>query len=105
MATQTQTGTNTKTAVNGVTPKTEEELLEAAEKLHTKPLWKQMAKLNPPLPNPRTTPHIWRYDDIRPNLIRAGELVSEKQAERRVLMLINPSRGQRLLRASFHDWH
>ena len=95
MATETQTQTAAKMHVNGVVPKTEEELLDAAEKLHTKPLWKQMAKLNPPLPNPRTTPHIWRYDEIRPSLIRAGELVSEKQAERRVLMLINPSRGRR----------
>lgn len=95
MATQTQTELHTTVTDNSAAPKTEEELLDAAAKLHTKPLWKQMAKLNPPLPAPRTTPHIWRYDEIRPSLIRAGELVSEKQAERRVLMLINPSRGMR----------
>lgn len=86
-------GTTNGTNKNGFVPQTEEELLDAAEKFYTKPLWKQMAKLNPPQPNPRCTPHIWRYDEIRPSLIRAGELVSEKQAERRVLMLINPSRG------------
>ena len=73
---------------------TEADLLAAAEKLNTKPLWKQMARLNPPQPNPTTIPHIWRYDDIRPSLIRAGELVDEKQAERRVLMLVNPARGK-----------
>lgn len=72
----------------------EKSLLETAEKLHTKPLWKQMSKLNPPLPNPTTIPHIWRYDDIRPSLVRAGELVDESQAERRVLMLVNPARGK-----------
>ena len=35
---------------------------------------------------------IWRYDEIRPTLLKAGELVSESQAERRVLMLVNPAR-------------
>ena len=70
-----------------------QELLKTAEDLHTKPLWAQMARLNPPLPNPKCTPHVWEYEKIRPSLLRAGELVTEKQAERRVLMLVNPSRG------------
>lgn len=70
-----------------------EAMLQKAETAHTKPLWLQMAKLNPPLPNPKCTPFLWRYADIRPSLIQAGELVPEHQAERRVLMLVNPSRG------------
>jgi gentisate 1,2-dioxygenase len=70
-------------------------LLRTAETLHTKPLWAQMSRLNPPLPNPKCTPHVWRYDEIRPSLLQAGELVTEKQAERRVLMLVNPSRGKK----------
>jgi gentisate 1,2-dioxygenase len=53
-----------------------------------------MTKLNPPQPAPKTIPFIWRFDDIRPYLIRAGELVTEKQAERRVLMLVNPAMGR-----------
>jgi gentisate 1,2-dioxygenase len=68
-------------------------LLSNLEELHTKPLWTQMSKLNPPLPNPKTIPHIWKYDQIRPHLLKAGKLITEKQAERRVLMLINPARG------------
>jgi gentisate 1,2-dioxygenase len=68
-------------------------LLMDLESTHTKPLWAQMNKLNPPLPNPTTIPHIWEYDQIRPPLLRAGELITEKQAERRVLMLVNPARG------------
>lgn len=75
----------------------EEALLTEVEQLYTKPLWKQMTRLNPPLPNPTAIPHVWRYDQIRPNLLRAGELVCESQAERRVLMLVNPSRGMALL--------
>lgn len=53
-----------------------------------------MNKLNPPLPAPKTTPYLWEYDRLRPALIKAGKLVTEKQAERRVLMLINPSAGK-----------
>jgi gentisate 1,2-dioxygenase len=71
-------------------------LLSNLAKLHTKPLWAQMAKLNPPLPNPKTIPYIWKYDEIRPHLLKAGELITEKQAERRVAMLINPARGMSL---------
>lgn len=74
-------------------------LIQAAKEAHTKPLWAEMAKLNPPLPNPTCIPHIWRYEEVRPALLRAGELVTEKQAERRVLMLVNPNRGMSSLHA------
>ncbi|KAF7561517.1 hypothetical protein G7046_g2626 [Stylonectria norvegica] len=67
-------------------------MIQAAQKHHTKPLWLQMSRLNPPLPDPKCTPHLWKYSEIRPTLIKAGELVTEAQAERRVLMLVNPSR-------------
>lgn len=70
-----------------------EQLLKDASEQHTKPLWAQMTRLNPPLPNPRCIPHLWEYDKIRPSLLRAGEIITEEQAERRVLMLVNPSRG------------
>ncbi|KAK7413356.1 hypothetical protein QQX98_007733 [Neonectria punicea] len=71
---------------------TQEELLLALESTKTAPLWAQMQRLNPPAPNPQTVPHLWAYDDIRPYLLRAGCLITEKQAERRVLMLANPAR-------------
>jgi gentisate 1,2-dioxygenase len=72
---------------------TEEQLLADLETSKTLPLWKQMARLNPPAPNPTTVPYLWKYKSIRPNLERAGKLVPESQAERRVLMLVNPARG------------
>ncbi|KAH8691508.1 RmlC-like cupin domain-containing protein [Talaromyces proteolyticus] len=95
MTTETETITNSMTSqnlesVNGIDSL--DDLNVSMEKLQAKPLWKQMAKLNPPLPNPSCVPHIWRYDLIRPSLLKAGELVSESQAERRVLMLVNPAR-------------
>ncbi|OOQ86280.1 gentisate 1,2-dioxygenase [Penicillium brasilianum] len=70
----------------------EEQLLADLETSKTLPLWKQMARLNPPAPNPTTVPCLWKYKSIRPNLERAGKLVPESQAERRVLMLVNPAR-------------
>ena len=88
MATQTHTTTEQQPRF-----KTEQDVIEFAETVNTKPLWKQMKRLNPPLPNPTCVPHIWRYDEIRPSLLGAGELVPEEQAERRVLMLVNPARG------------
>lgn len=77
----------------GKTTDPSQELVENALKVHTKPLWTQMARLNPPEPNPKCVPFIWRYDEVRPSLLRAGEIITEKQAERRVLMLVNPARG------------
>lgn len=74
-------------------PDSSERLISELDGTHTLPLWVQMAKLNPPEPNPGCTPHVWRYDEMRPYLLRAGDLITEKQAERRVLMLVNPSRG------------
>ncbi|KAH8700321.1 RmlC-like cupin domain-containing protein [Talaromyces proteolyticus] len=72
--------------------KTEEQLLSAVKANNTLPLWAQMARLNPPEPNPVAEPFLWKYQSIRPVLLKAGELVDEQQAERRVLMLINPTR-------------
>lgn len=85
--TQTQTVTSTQ-------EDSADRLITDLEGTDTLPLWAQMAKLNPPKPTPQCIPHIWRYDQIKPNLLRAGKLITEKQAERRVLMLINPTRGK-----------
>ncbi|KIX01782.1 uncharacterized protein Z518_09509 [Rhinocladiella mackenziei CBS 650.93] len=68
------------------------DLVQSALNVHTKPLWTQMARLNPPEPNPTCIPFIWRYDEVKPSLLRAGEIITEAQAERRVLMLVNPAR-------------
>ena len=73
---------------------TTQDIITGASKHHAVPLWPQMVKFNPPAPNPKCVPHIWRYDEVRPYLVRAGELVKEKDAERRVLMLVNPARGE-----------
>lgn len=88
----TTAATVTEISHKNALPDSSARLISELNGTHTLPLWVQMAKLNPPEPNPQCIPHIWRYDEIRPYLLRAGELVTEKQAERRVLMLINPER-------------
>src|SRR5260370_40196272 len=42
---------------------------------------------------PRTAirPHLWTYDKLRPFLLEACELITAKEAERRVLILENPA--------------
>ncbi len=59
------------------------------------PLWPSMrAALPHDIPNRRTKPVVWRYSqDVRPYLLRAGELTPIEKAERRVLVLSNPGLG------------
>lgn len=55
------------------------------------PLWTAMEAMVPPRPMPKATVATWVYDEIRPLLLEAGRLVGAKEAERRVLMLNNPT--------------
>ena len=71
-----------------------EALLARLDTMNVKPLWAQMKRVNPPLPNPTAIPFVWRYNELRPQLRESGDLISEKEAERRVLMLVNPKKGK-----------
>jgi gentisate 1,2-dioxygenase len=42
-------------------------------------------------PQSKAVPYLWRWRDLRPQAIRAAELVGTAQAERRVLRLSNPN--------------
>ncbi|MFZ9407062.1 MAG: cupin domain-containing protein, partial [Burkholderiaceae bacterium] len=65
------------------------------------PLWPSLRALIPPhLPARQTRPTHWRYQGIRPLLMRAGELTPIEKAERRVLVLANPGLGLERLQAS-----
>jgi gentisate 1,2-dioxygenase len=58
------------------------------------PLWPSLRALLPhKIPQRRTKPVIWRYQDARPLVLRAGELTPIEKAERRVLILSNPGLG------------
>ncbi len=53
------------------------------------PLWRQPGLL-PDEPISKAAPFVWRYGELRDLLLQAGAVVNPEQAERRVLMLINP---------------
>jgi gentisate 1,2-dioxygenase len=58
------------------------------------PLWPSLRAVLPyGKPKRLTRPTLWRYADVRPNLIRAGELTPIEKAERRVIVLCNPGLG------------
>ncbi|OIW31444.1 gentisate 1,2-dioxygenase [Coniochaeta ligniaria NRRL 30616] len=67
------------------------ELLEALPSQHLEPLWLKMNAMVPPHPQPVAQPHIWKYKDTLPHLSTAGKIVPQEDAERRVLMLVNPT--------------
>src|ERR1700736_6775998 len=59
------------------------------------PLWEVLKGLQPAEPRPPEATVLWHYDEIRPMLMEAGRLISAMEAERRVLILQNPTlRGQ-----------
>ena len=58
-------------------------------------LWLSLADLVTPEPRSACRPASWRFDEIRAHMLEAGDLITAKEAERRVLVLENPGlRGQ-----------
>jgi gentisate 1,2-dioxygenase len=59
------------------------------------PLWESLHALVPKQPRSPCLPAFWRYDEVRPFLMRSGEVITAEEAVRRVLILENPGlRGQ-----------
>ena len=56
--------------------------------LNLTPLWERVTRL---APGTAAVPAIWRWAEVRPFLMRGTELISAREAERRVLMLENPA--------------
>ena len=54
------------------------------------PLWESLHALVPREPKSPCVPALWRYQDVRPFLMRSGELITAEEAVRRVLILENP---------------
>jgi gentisate 1,2-dioxygenase len=55
------------------------------------PLWEVLKGLVPREPKSKSVPFQWRYDEVRPLLLESGSLLTAEEAERRVLVLENPS--------------
>jgi gentisate 1,2-dioxygenase len=63
----------------------------AIRPLHLSPLWEQLHALVPPQPHTPCVAAHWRYEALRPHLMRSGAIISAAEAVRRVLVLENPA--------------
>ena len=68
-------------------PKREQLSRDIAE-LDMRPLWERVMRLQP---GTAALPAIWRWQQVQPHLMRSAELITAREAERRVLMLENPA--------------
>jgi gentisate 1,2-dioxygenase len=64
--------------------------LDDLRKLWLKPLWLVLSEAMTAEPKTDIVPHIWRWSDVRPRILEAGRRISAEEAERRVLMYLNP---------------
>lgn len=68
-----------------------DELLSRLSREKVEPLWTVMHSMVKPQPAPKAEVSLWKYEQLRPLLLQAGKQVSSDEAERRVLMLVNPA--------------
>ena len=71
--------------------------------LNLTPLWEVLHSLVPKQPDTPCVPALWKYDEVRPFLLRAGQAITAEEAVRRVLILENPAlRGQSAITQSLY---
>ena len=63
---------------------------DAIEPESMRALWSVMSGIITPEPKSDCVPFLWRYDSVRSRLLEAADLITAKEAERRVLILENP---------------
>jgi gentisate 1,2-dioxygenase len=64
-------------------------------------LWTVANDIEPWYPRPRSVPVLWRYEELRPLVRKALDLVKADDAGRRVVMLVNPGRGTSAPQSAF----
>lgn len=67
---------------------------EDLAKQDTGALWTVANSIEPWEPTPTSDPVLWRWDDLRPQVLRAIDLVRPEDAGRRVVYLRNPKRRE-----------
>ena len=77
-------------AGNAKTPPEREDFYRRIRPHNLAPLWEVFGDLITPEPTSDCRPAIWRYADVRPAIMESGELITAREAERRVLVLENP---------------
>ncbi len=67
------------------------------------PLWEVLHSIVKKEPESEALPALWRYAEVRPHIMEAGEIITAKEAERRVLVLENPGlRGKSRITQSLY---
>ncbi|WP_430869521.1 gentisate 1,2-dioxygenase [Cupriavidus basilensis] len=67
------------------------------------PLWEVLGALVPSQPRSPAHAALWRYAELREQVLEAGRLITAEEAERRVLILENPAlRGQSSITQSLY---
>ena len=67
-----------------------ERFYEELKDIGTSPLWLVQEEALVAEPKSKALPFLWRWRDLKPQALRAGDLIGTADAERRVLMLLNP---------------
>lgn len=67
------------------------EYYERIGRKNLKPLWEVLRGMITSEPRPPEAAVLWHYDEVRPLLLEAAELISVEEADRRVLVLENPA--------------
>jgi gentisate 1,2-dioxygenase len=88
----------------GIEPSTgTEHYSERASAVGLAPLWTFFKEWFSAEPRPSAVAHLWRFDELRPFIMAAADVVSTADAERRVLALENPGlRGAHLATDSLY---
>lgn len=80
-----------------------QQLYRDMDPLHLTPLWEVLHALVPQRPRTPCVPAHWKYDEVRPFLMRSGQAITAEEAVRRVLILENPGlRGQSAVTQSLY---
>jgi gentisate 1,2-dioxygenase len=59
------------------------------------PLWEVLRNVVTKEPKSKASAHVWKFDDVKKLMLEAGDVITAEEAERRVLVLENPTlRGQ-----------
>ena len=71
-------------------PLTDEEAYRLVDEMSAAPLWRHYGNLFPAHPENRAKPQLWQYAELRRLALHFCATLSLEEAERRVLMLVNP---------------
>ena len=80
------------------TPAERQAYYDRIDPLSLAPLWEVLYKILVKEPTSAASAHLWDYAALRPHLLESADVISAAEAERRVLVLENPSmRGKTCL--------